>query len=127
MNLLVLAHQNLLDERDVLPAQHVPDLRKAHAQLLHVGDHVQARVLVHVVVAVAGFGIDIPRAQQAHAVVQAQRGNADVVELRHRADGNELPVHAHALLSKSVSGLEFITLRRDVKAPEGDFSRIDAD
>ena len=59
VDLLVLPRQNILNEGDVLLLQHAADLRQAHTQLLHVGNHIQPGVLVHVIIAVARFLIHI--------------------------------------------------------------------
>ena len=95
VDLLVFLAQQFLDEGHVLLLQGVPDLGEAHAQLLHVDDHVQPGVLVDVVIAVAGLGVGVPGLQQALLVVQPQGGDGNPVEGRHLPDGEQFFLHRH--------------------------------
>ena len=88
MQLLVLADEDLFDERDVLLFKDAGDLAKAHAQLLHVGDHVQPGALMLVVVPVARLRVDKARLEQPLLVIQAEGGHGGMVDFCHLSDGD---------------------------------------
>ena len=93
VDLLVFLRKQLLDQGDVLLLQHLRDLGQAHAELFHVGDHIQPGVLVDVVIPVSRFRIDVPGLEQALFVVKAQGGDGDPVHCGHLADGNQIVLH----------------------------------
>ena len=93
VDLLVFTGENLLNQGNVLGLQHTLDFLEAHTQFLHIGDHVQARVLVDVIIPVAGFPVHVPRLEQAELIVQAQRRHRNLVHLRHFTDRKEIPFH----------------------------------
>ena len=93
VNLLVLARQDLLDQGDILGLQHIPDFLETHAQLLHVSDHIQTRILVDVVIPVAGLFIHMARLEQAKLIVETQRRHRNLIHFRHFADGKKVPLH----------------------------------
>ena len=59
VKLLVLFGQQLLDYGNILLAQRLLNFRKAHAQLLHIYDHIKPRILVNVIIPVPCFRVDI--------------------------------------------------------------------
>ena len=93
MQPLVFARQDDLNQRDILLAQHVADLPQAHAQLLHIGDHIQPRVLGNIVIAVPRIRVAIPGRKQPELIVQAQRRHSDAVHFCHFANGNQAVFH----------------------------------
>ena len=93
MDLFVFTGENLFDQGNVLGLQHALDFLEAHAQFLHIGDHVQARVLVDVIIPVAGFPVHMARLEQAELIVQAQRRHRNLVHLRHFSDGKKVSLH----------------------------------
>ena len=54
VQLFVFPDKNRFDKDNVLLLQDHADLRQAHAELLHIRDHIKAGILGDIVVAVAG-------------------------------------------------------------------------
>lgn len=125
MDLLVFLGEQLFNQGDILLLQHLGDLSQAHAQLLHIDDHVQAGVLVDVVIAVSGLRIDIPGLEQALFIVQPQGGNGHPVQRRHFPDGQQRVFHKAFPLVNSILGVEFTPLYAKAQAspPKNGFPR----
>ena len=90
VDLVVALNEFLLDEDDVLLLQQGLDLGQAHAEILQVADDIQPRGLADVIVPVVGLRVPVAGLQKPHPVIEPERGDGDVVRLRHLADRQQV-------------------------------------